>query len=71
MSKNGSRGAKFARAVALGEQSAFRLQAGTHNRKARRLLALEQRRKQRFPVTRYCEHCGAAQPCDRGKGGLE
>jgi len=44
MSKNGNRGAKFARAVAVRDEGELQLQAGTHNRKARRLLA-KQRRK--------------------------
>lgn len=45
MSKGSQRGAKFARAVALRDEDEFRLQAGVHNRKARRLLAAELRRK--------------------------
>lgn len=48
MSKGGNRGAKFARAVALRDESELVLQAGTHNRKARRLLA-KQRRKAKPP----------------------
>jgi hypothetical protein len=45
MSKNGSRGAKFARAVAVHDNEQLQLQSGLHNRKARRLLAKELRRK--------------------------
>ena len=45
MSKNGSRGAKFARAFALREVEVLELRPGLHNRKARRLLIKQLRRK--------------------------
>lgn len=48
MSKNGSRGSKFARAVLLRETET-QLQAGMHNRKARRLLAMALRRAKKEP----------------------
>lgn len=45
MSKASNRGAKFASAFELRDESELLLQAGTHNRKARRLLAMQERRK--------------------------
>jgi hypothetical protein len=50
MSKNGNRGAKFARACELRDESVYLLSAGTHNRKARRLLAMQLRRKSKKPA---------------------